>query len=80
MKVKDLIDQLNRIDRDLEVLCYSEDTELLPTGHGFRLFEIEEVRDIQGEKIRGDDHVPSLKIGSGPQSQKHAIIQITSDF
>ena len=80
MKVKDLIDQLNRIDRNLEVLCYTEDTDLLPSGHGFRLFEIEAVQEVQGKKKRGDDQVPSLKIGSGPQSQAHAIIEITSDF
>jgi hypothetical protein len=80
MKVRELLAQLNQMDPELEVLCYSEDSAILPPQHGFRLFDIEATSIVEGEKTRGDDQIPSLKLGKGPQSQKHAIIEITSDF
>jgi hypothetical protein len=80
MKVKELIKQLNQIDPDLEVLCYSEDSNLLASKHGFRLLDIDNVSIIEGKKRRGDDQIPSLKLGKTPYSQKHAVIEVTSDF
>lgn len=80
MNVKELIEQLQKIDLELEVLCYTEDDSLVSLDHGFTLFEIESTRVIEGEKVRGNDQIPSIKIGIGPYSQKHAVIEVTSDF
>ena len=80
MKVRQLIDKLKHFDEELDVLCYSEDGSLLPPKHTFRLFEINDVNNVEGEKLRGDDLVPSLKIGHSGLSEGHVIIDITADF
>jgi hypothetical protein len=80
MKVKELLKQLNQLDSELEVLCYIEDSDLLASKHGFRLLDINGVSIIEGEKTRGDDQIPSLKLGKTSLSQKHAVIEVTSDF
>lgn len=80
MKVKDLVQKLNKMDSELDVFCYSEAEDLLPAGHRFCLLEIEGISVIEGEKCRGDDGVPSLKLGKSQYSKKHAVINVTSDF
>ena len=80
MKVADLIAKLEKLDHDLEVLCYTEDKAALTPGHGFALLDIQAVTETEGEMVRGDDRVPSLKLGSGPQSVKLATLEVTSDF
>jgi len=80
MKVKELVEKLNQLDPELEVLCYSEDSNLLAFEHLFRLLDIHGVSIVEGEKRRGDDQIPSLKIGHTQHSQKHAVIEVTPDF
>ena len=80
MKVRELIAQLQKLDQQLEVLCYTEDDSLLAPKHGFRLLDIVATSVVEGDISRGDDHIPSLKLDKGPYSQKHAIIEVTSDF
>lgn len=80
MKVKELIEQLKQIDPGLEVLCYSEDSNLLSPKHIFRLLDIVAVSTTDGEAARGNDQIPSLKLGKSSLSQKYAVIEVTSDF
>lgn len=80
MKVGELITELNKHDPELEVICYSEDERLLQGTHLFRLIEIDDIDIIEGEKRRGDDGVPTLKIGTEDYTQKHVIINLLTDF
>lgn len=80
MKVRELIAGLQELNPELEVLGYTEDEPEVAPGHGLRLFEIDGVSVIEGEKTRTDDQIPSLKLGKGPHSQEHAIIELTADF
>lgn len=80
MKVKQLIDLLEKYDRETDVLCYTEEEAHLSKRHGFRLFDIESIDIVEAEKRRGEDQVPSLKFGKSDLSEKHVIIQIISDF
>lgn len=80
MKVRELISQLQKLDQQLEVLCYTEDEPLLAPGHGFRLLDIITIMVVEAEKVRGNDQIWSFKLGKGPHSQKHAIIEVTSDL
>ncbi len=80
MKVKDLQEKLANLDPQLEVICYSEDEEFLPTRHSFRIFDIMGVDDFNGEKNRGKDSIPSIKFGRTKHSRKYASITITTDF
>lgn len=80
MKVKELLHRLNQLDPELEVICYSEDSDLLSPKHLFRLLDVTGVSVIDGEKQRGDDGVPSFKLGKSSVSKKHAAIEVASDF
>lgn len=80
MKVKELIAKLSKINQEIDVLCYTEDSDLLPQQHIFRLLEIEDVSESEGERRRGDDQIPTLKFGKSPHSESLAIINVISDF
>jgi len=80
MKVKDLIKKLNEMDHELDVLCYTEDSNIVPESHIFSLLDIEDISVVEGEKRRGDDGIPSMALGKSDLSKKHVTINITSVF
>ena len=80
MKVRELVEQLGSLDPEMEILCCSEDEAILPKGHGFRLLEINGVDVSEGERQRGDDEVPTLKLGKGDSAERIAVISVTCDF
>ena len=53
MTVAELAKKLAAVDPGLEVLCYTEDENLVPANHLFRLFHIEDVSTVEAEKTRG---------------------------
>lgn len=80
MKVRELIEKLQELDGNLDVICSTEDENLLAKNHLFRLLEITSVNIVEGEKQRSDDGLASLKLGNSSISQKHVIIEVTGDF
>ncbi len=78
MKVKELIERLQKLDPESEVVCYSEDPALLPDGCGFVLLEIEDVDEREAKPIRIKDNIPYLDFEYG--APKQALISVTSDF
>jgi hypothetical protein len=80
VKVKELIKKLSECDQELEVICYTEDTNLVAKQHQFSIFLIEDVNMSEAEKRRGDDQVPTLKFGRGPYSKKMVFLDVTSEF
>ncbi len=80
MKVRRLIEELEKLDPEMAVLCYTEDPDLLAENQGFKLFEIEGVQGSEGERSKTDDGIPTLKLGRGPHSEKLAILNVTADF
>ena len=80
MKVKDLIKELSKLDENLDILCYTEDEELVPSEDLFRILAIDSVDTTVAEKTRLEDGTPSLKFGESELSQKHATINVTSTF
>ena len=80
MKVKELLEKLSALDPNQDVICYCEDEGVATPGHGFRLFEITSADLKEAEKTRGEDGIPSLKLGKTEHSVPHVLIEITSDF
>lgn len=80
MKVRELQQHLSKVDPELELLCYSEDADLVSGGRLFRLFDIESIAVNKGEKMRLDDGTPYLKLGDNPSSVALVILEVTSDF
>lgn len=80
MKVRELQQHLGKLDPELEVLCYSEDENLLAEGQLFRLLGIESITTVDGEQVRLDDGTPYLTVGKSPSSVVLAILEVTTTF
>ena len=80
MKVRELQEQLNKLDPELDVVCYSEDERLLVEGRGFILLDVLAVSTAEAERLRLDDGTPYLKFERGPASATIATLEITSNF
>jgi hypothetical protein len=80
MKVRELQEQLSRLDQELDVVCYSEDEKLLVDKRGFILFDVLAVSTAKAERLRLDDGTPYLTFDSGPASGAIATLEVTSDF
>jgi hypothetical protein len=80
MKVHELQERLGKLDPELDVLCYTEDTKIVGADVGFRLLEIEDVTTTHGEQLRLDDGTPYLKLGKGPNSTALATLEVTAVF
>jgi hypothetical protein len=81
MKVKDLIDQLSKLDPSLDVVGYSEDADLLPSDkHLFRLLDILEVKTTEAERVRDDERRPYLKLGKSSSSVELVTLSLTVEF
>lgn len=80
MKVKDLAAKLSKMKPDLDVICYTEDEDIIPDGHSFRLFEIDDVVCQEAQRKLGKDERATLKLSKGPCSVPLVILEITSDI
>jgi hypothetical protein len=80
MRVRELQEQLAKFDPDLELLVYTEDDSLLAEGHLFRLLTIDYVDTTEGELVRGDDDVPSMRFGKSDASRAVVTLGVTSSF
>jgi hypothetical protein len=80
MKVRELQEQLSKLDPELDVMCYSEDERLLVEGRSFILFDVLAVSTIETERLRLDDGTLYLKFDSGSASVTIATLEMTSDF
>jgi len=79
MKVRELVEKLKNLDGELEVICITEDEELLPKNLLLRLLEITDVVVTEAETYRNNEQVPSLRIVNSPASQKYVVIEVTAD-
>ncbi|MEX0648670.1 MAG: hypothetical protein WEA56_14600 [Balneolaceae bacterium] len=75
MKVKELIKQLEQQDPELEVLCFSEDEDILPHDEDFRLFQVKKV--VNSEDENKDESVSSS--GKIPRTENHVSVLLSSD-
>jgi hypothetical protein len=80
VKVGDLISKLQKLDPTHDIFCFAEDIALGTADYCTRLLEIENITEIEGEVIRQDDGLVSMKLGKGANSRKLSIIEITSDI
>jgi hypothetical protein len=80
MKVRELQEQLSKLDPQLEVVCYSEDEKLLAEGRGFILLDVVAVNITEAARLRLDDRTPYLKFGKSPAASAIATLEVTTDF
>jgi hypothetical protein len=80
MKVRELQEQLSKLDPKLDVMCYCEDEGLLVKGRGFILFDVLAVSTTEAERLCLADRTPYLKFKKGSAAATIATLEITSDF
>lgn len=80
MKVKELIEKLNKFDQESQVLCYTEDDQVLDEGHLFKLFDIDNIDISEGETERDEDRRPTIRWGKTSHSRKFTTLHITGIF
>lgn len=80
MNVRQLQERLSKLDPESDVICLTEDSNLLAAGMGFRVLEIEEVNTTEAERMRLGDNTPYLKIGKSAISKTLATLVITGDL
>ena len=77
MKVQELIQHLEKLDQTLDILCYIEDDDVIPSN----ILDIVSICTGEGkQKRRGEDGIASIKFEKSETSKKFAFIEITADF
>lgn len=80
MKVKELIDQLQKLDPNLLVLAAWEDEGEVVSGYSVRPFEVAEVTVTSIKMDRDDEGRRTICAVAAGEGQKFAIIDITAIF
>lgn len=82
MKVKDLINQLNKLDPNLDVFCYTDDNCFATNERSSYMFSIEEanVANVEGERNEKNQPIFRFCEEGKKGSRKIAIINISTDF
>ncbi|PCJ93555.1 MAG: hypothetical protein COA46_00460 [Porticoccaceae bacterium] len=80
MKVKDLVSKLEKLNPEMDLLCFSESEDLTPKGYFFRVMEIVDVTESNAEASRDESGVVSVKFEQTGISKKYAAIELTSDI
>ncbi|MDO6422802.1 hypothetical protein [Saccharophagus degradans] len=80
MNVGKLRKLLDNLSPDMELVCYTEDKELVENGSGFRLIEIEDIQIVDARLKRDKNHYATLEIGKSELSQKIALANVTCNF
>lgn len=76
MRVRELVEKLQKLDQSLEVVCMRED------GESYEVFDISHVDDIptRTHTERGDDGRVRFQFEDRPGSRPILYINITADF
>lgn len=80
MRVHELIKALEKLNPDLHVLAYTEDEDVVETGQVIRLLDIEGVSTLTGVTSRDDQGRVRIALGSAPEAQTIATLDVTSQF
>ncbi len=80
MKVRELQEQLSKLDPQSEVICYCEDEKLADKSRHFILLDVVAVDTTEAKRLRLDDGTPYLKFGKGPDASAIVTLEVTTDF
>ncbi|USW94157.1 hypothetical protein NHF39_22900 [Pseudomonas proteolytica] len=80
MKVKDLIEELQKLDPNLQVLAVCEDEGVVVSGYFVRPFEVTEVSAVSVEIERDDEGRRTMCSVPAEDGRQFAVIEITSVF
>ncbi|WP_331831803.1 hypothetical protein VUG52_16630 [Pseudomonas sp. LH21] len=79
MKVRELIEQLQKLDPALDILVTTEDPDVVNQGYLVRPFEIYDVSAFNVELSRDTLRRPQIAYASEGEGRTCAIIEVTSN-
>jgi hypothetical protein len=79
MKVRELIEKLEKLDPNLEILGYSEDEAIQRPGHGIRLFDVVTIEATNAIRSRDSERVPVITFDN-ENGRQVAVLELTIDF
>lgn len=79
MKIKELVEELQKLDPEKSIYGYCEDEDLKVEGKDVQIFSISKVSEVEAEPSRPDSGKPWLKFGRSESSEKFVLLEITSD-
>lgn len=80
MKVRDLIEQLGKLDPELELYGYCEDASIATEAKPYHLFWVDDVSVSHVVRGRAEDGSPFATFDFGPDAVPLALVNMTSDF
>ena len=80
MKVKELIEKLQKLDQNLTVYVTCEDPDVVVPGYVVRPFVIDDISVVEIEVTRDKDNRPEIAATAFGEGQKCATLEITADF
>ncbi|HCL3814067.1 TPA: hypothetical protein N2B19_006010 [Pseudomonas aeruginosa] len=80
MKVKDLIDQLSKLDPELLLVGYSEDEDVREVGQLVRLFDIRAVTAEQCNRSRDESGKARIELTGSSAGHPVALLELTTDI
>jgi spore coat polysaccharide biosynthesis predicted glycosyltransferase SpsG len=80
MKIHDLQERLSKLNPELEVVCYSEDENLLNKKTDRICLDVLDVKAVSVKRYRLKDGSPCLKFEQGSDSSLIALLEVTTDF
>ncbi|KPM57834.1 hypothetical protein HB13667_29100 [Pseudomonas putida] len=80
MKVKDLVEQLQKLDQNLNVYVTCDDPEVTGPDYFVRPFFIQDVGVVEVELTRDENRRPEIAATAAGDGQKCALLEITGQF
>lgn len=80
MKVKDLIAELSKLDPELLVVGFSEDSDVLEPCQAVRLFELRSVEACNVEFERDEARKPRIRFSVSGEGRPMALLELTTTF
>ncbi|XEG72298.1 hypothetical protein QA447_30540 [Pseudomonas sp. abacavir_1] len=80
MKVKDLIEQLAKLDPELQLVGYSEDAEVLEKDQLVRLFDVSGVTAENCNLSRDENRKLRIELQGDIPGRSVALLELTTDL
>jgi hypothetical protein len=80
VKVKELIEKLQKLDQNLTVYVTCEDSDVIGPDYFVRPFVIQDVSVVEVELTRDENRRPEIAATAAGEGQKCATLEITADF
>lgn len=80
MRVRDLIQKLQKLDPELQLLAVSEDEEIVEAGQLMRFLDVDDVSTMTGVTSRDSWGRMGIALGNAPGAQTIATLNVVVHF